>query len=146
MSPAALERPAFAWPVIYNSVPARGVEQVDDASGLGNFYGLKMVQVHAALYHPEIEAGDCIEVNFDHNEIRHDGLYMITIRHEDGSHWYGARRFRFKPTVGGCELWGFDIGTASWSPVTRAMRSRLTVYGEIREVFKPVSKLRRASA
>jgi hypothetical protein len=124
-------------------LPAGLIEQIAAPSEFARFFGAHMVQVHAALCHPEIEAGDCIAVDFDRREIGHDGLYMITISHDDGSKWYGARRFQFRPADEGSALWCFDLGGESWSPVTREMRSRITVCGEIREVYKPASKLRR---
>lgn len=148
MNAAVVERRARprATPPVARGLPARAVEQMGTPAELCHFFGLQMVQTHAALCHPEIEAGDCLEVDFDRREIRHDGLYMITIRHDDGGEWHGARRFQFRPGAVGCDLWGFDICTEHWAPVTPDMRSRITVYGEIREVFKPASKLRRAAA
>jgi hypothetical protein len=149
MNAAVVERRARprATPPVARGLPARAVEQMGTPAELGHFFGLQMVQTHAALCHPEIEAGDCLEVDFDRREIRHDGLYMITIRHEDNSSWHGARRFAFRPaTTGGCELWGLDIGAENWAPMAPAMQSRITVHGEIREVYKPASKLRRAAA
>lgn len=148
MSAAALERPAQPPRAALQSspgLPARAIEQVGAPADLGHLFGEQLVQVHAALCYPEIEAGDCIAVDFDRREIRHDGLYMITIRHDDGGNWYGARRFQFRPVVGGCELWGLNLAAENWVPLTPAMRARITVYGEIREVYKPASKLRRAS-
>lgn len=147
MSAAVLERRArpHATPPAARGLPAHAVEQVTAPADLGHFFGLQLVQVQAALCHPEIEAGDCIEVDFDRREIRRDGLYMITIRHDDGGNWYGARRFAFRPAAAGCELWGFDICVEHWAPVTPAMQSRITVYGEVREIYKPVSKLRRVA-
>lgn len=148
MSAAALERrerPRPAPPAA-RGIPAHAVERVTTPADLGHFFGLQLVQVHAALCHPEIEAGDCISVDFDRREICHDGLYMITIRHDDGGEWLGARRFQFRPAATRCELWGLDIGAENWAPVTAAMQSRLVVLGEVREVYKPASKLRRAAA
>lgn len=148
MSAAVLEcraRPR-ATPPAARGIPAHAVERVTTPADLGHFFGLQMVQTHAALCHPEIEAGDCVEVDFDRREIRHDGFYMITIRHDDGSEWHGARRFQFRPAATGCELWGFDICAENWAPMTSAMQARITVHGEVREVFKPASKLRRAAA
>lgn len=148
MSAAVLEHRARPRAALQGSLglPARAIEQVGAPADLGHFFGQQMVQVHAALCQPEIEAGDCIEVDFDRREIRHDGLYMITIRHDDGGNWYGARRFALRPAAsGGTELWGFDICVEHWAPVTPAMQSRITVYGEVREVYKPVSKLRRVA-
>lgn len=148
MSAAVLERCARprATPPTARGLPARVVERVTAPTNLGHFFGLQMVQTHAALCHPEIEAGDCVEVDFDRREIRHDGLYLITIRHNDGCEWHGARRFQFRPGLVGCDLWGFDIGQESWGPVSAAMQSRMVIHGEIREVYKPASKLRRAAA
>lgn len=128
------------------TLSARAVEQVPAPGEMAHFFGLQMIQAHAALCYPEIEAGDCIEVDFDRRTIRHDGLYLIRITHDDGGYWHGARRFQIRPAVGGCELWGMDVAAQTWAPITPAMQSRITVYGEIHEVFKPVSKLRRASA
>lgn len=148
MSTAVLERrtkPRLT-PTVPLGLPARAVEQVADRADLGHFFGLQLVQVHATLCQPDIEAGDCIEVDFDRREILHDGLYMITIRHDDGGDWHGARRFQFRPGAAGCDLWGFDICAENWTPVSAAMRSRITVHGEVREVYKPSSKLRRAAA
>lgn len=148
MSAAVLERRARArtTPAVARGIPARTIEQVSTPTDLGHFFGLQLVQVHAALCQPEIEAGDCIEVDFDRREIRHDGLYLITIRHNDGCKWHGARRFQFRPGLIGCDLWGFDICQESWGPVSVAMQSRMVVHGEIHEVYKPASKLRRAAA
>lgn len=147
MSAAVLERRARQRPTppAALGIPAHAVERVTTSADLGHFFGLQMIQTHAALCHPEIEAGDCIEVDFDRREIRRDGLYMITIRHEGGSEWLGARRFQFRPGTGGCSLWGCEIGSERWAPVTPAMQARITVHGEVREVFKPASKLRRAA-
>lgn len=148
MSAAVLERRARprAAPPAARGIPAHAVERVSAPTDLGHFFGLQMVQTHAALCHPEIEAGDCLEVDFDRREIRHDGLYMITIRHDNGVEWHGARRFQFRPAAAGCELWGFDIGAENWAPVPPGMQSRITVHGEVREVYKPASKLRRTAA
>lgn len=148
MSAAVIERRARprAAPPAARGLPARAVERVSTPADLGHFFGLQLVQVHATLCQPEIEAGDCIEVDFDRREIRHDAMYLITIRHDDGGDWHGARRFQFRPGTGGCALWGFDICAENWAPVTSAMQSRITVQGEIREVYKPMSKLRRALA
>lgn len=148
MSAAVLERRARqrATPPPARGIPAHAVERVTTPADLAYFFGLQIVQTHVALCDPEIEAGDCIEVDFDRREIRHDGLYMITIRHDEGSEWHGARRFQFRPAATGCELWGCDIGAERWAPVTSSMQARITVYGEVREVFKPASKLRRAAA
>ena len=148
MSAAVLERRARqrATPPAALGIPAHAVDRVTTSADLGHFFGLQMIQTHAALCHPEIEAGDCIEVDFDHREVRHDGLYMITIRHEDGGEWHGARRFQLRPGSGGCDLWGCDVGSERWAPVTSAMQARITVHGEVREVYKPASKLRRAAA
>lgn len=148
MSAAVLERRARprAAPPAARGIPAHAVERVSAPADLGHFFGMQMVQTHAALCHPEIEAGDCLEVDFDRREIRHDGLYMITIRHDDGGDWHGARRFQFRPAAAGCELWGFDIGAENWAPVPPGMQSRITVHGEVREVYKPASKLRRTAA
>ncbi|MCT6720639.1 hypothetical protein [Acidovorax sp. K2F] len=148
MSTVVLERrtrPRPAPPAA-RGIPAHAVERVTAPADLDHFFGLQMIQTHVALCHPEIEAGDCIEVDFDRREIRHDGLYMITIRHDDGAEWHGARRFQFRPAAAGWELWGFDIGAENWAPMTPGMQSRLTVHGEVREVYKPASKLRRAAA
>ena len=148
MSTAVLDRcmKSRSTPPAIRPLPARAVEQVATPSDLGHFFGQQMVQVHAALCAPEIEAGDCIEVDFDRREVRYDGLYMIAIKHDDGGIWYGARRFAFRPSAGGgTELWGFDICTEHWASISAAVQSRITVYGEIREVFKPASKLRRAA-
>lgn len=147
MSAAVLERRARprATPPAALGLPARTIEQITGPADLGHFFGLQMIQTHAALCHPEIEAGDCLEVDFDRREVRHDGLYMITIRHHDGSEWHGARRFQFRPGAVGCVLWGFDIGAENWAPITPAMQSGLVIHGEVREVYKPASKLRRAA-
>ncbi len=147
MSAAVLARRARprVTPPAVRGLPARTIEQITGPADLGHFFGLQMIQTHAALCHPEIEAGDCIEVDFDRREIRHDGLYMITIRHDGGGAWHGARRFQFRPAASGCSLWGFDIGAANWTAVSPAMQSRITVHGEVREVYKPASKLRRAA-
>lgn len=148
MSTAVLERRAKprATSPATRGLPARAAEQVTASADRGHFFGLQLVQVHAALCHPEIEAGDCIEVDFNRRAIRHDGLYMITIRHDDGGEWHGARRFQYRTGAAGCALWGFDIGAENWAPVSAAMQSRITVHGEVREVYKPASKLRRAAA
>lgn len=141
------ERPAASPPSApRRMLPARNVEQVAAAGELAHFFGLQMIQTHAAMCHPEIEAGDCIEVDFDRRHIRHDGLYLIAIDHDDGGRWYGARRFQYRPGHAGVELWGKEVSSQDWHPVTSAMQSRITVFGEVREVFKPVSKLRRAAA
>lgn len=148
MSAAVLERPALPPRAALQrspGLPARAIERVGELTDLGHLFSERLVQVHTALCHPEIEAGNCIAVDFDRREIRHDGLYMITIRHDDGGNWHGARRFQFRPVVGGCELWGLNLAAENWVPLTPAMRARITVYGEIREVYKPVSKLRRTS-
>lgn len=148
MSAAVLELRAGPRAALQDSrgLPARAIEQVSAPADLGHFFGLQMVQTHAALCSPEIEAGDCIEVDFDRREVRHDGLYMIAISHDDGGHWYGAQRFALRPAAsGGTELWSFDICAERWAPVTPAMRLRITVYGEVREVYKAVSKLRRSA-
>ena len=148
MSAAALEycaRPRATLP-LPQGMPARAVEQVSTLADLSHFFGLQMFQTHAALCHPEIEAGDCIEVDFDRREIRHDGLYMITLRHSDGSSWHGARRFALRPApAGGSELWGFDICSEAWSPLSTSIQSRIVIFGEVREVYKPISKLRRST-
>lgn len=148
MNASVLERRAWprAAPFVARGLQARAVEKLGAPAELGHIFGLQMVQTNAALCHPEIEAGDCLEVDFDRRAIRHDGLYMITIRHDDGAHWYGARRFQLRPALSGCELWGFNISAETWAPLSQDMTNRITVYGEILEVFKPVSKNRRAAA
>lgn len=150
MSAAVLERHVRPHTTHHSEpfIPARPIERVKASADLGHFFGLQIVQTQSDLCHLEIEAGDCLEVDFDRREIRHDGLYLISIRHDDdgGGSWYGARRFAFRPTMGrGCELWGFDICAEQWAPVSADMQSRISTYGEIREVFKPMSKLRKAA-
>lgn len=148
MSAAVIERRARtrAAPPAARGIPAHAVERIATPADLGHFFGLQLVQVHSALCVPEIEAGDCIEADFDRREVRHDGLYMISISHADGGEWYGARRFALRPTAdNGTELWGFDICGEHWAPISSAMQSRITVHGEVREVYKPTSKLRRAT-
>ncbi|WCM88809.1 hypothetical protein [Acidovorax sp. NCPPB 3576] len=140
------ERPSANREARGSGLPARAVERIAAPDDLAHLFGQQLVQVHAPLCHPEIESGDCIEVDFDRRTFRHDGLYLIAIDHEDGARWHGARRFQIRPDTEGCRLWGLDVAAQAWAPVSPDLQSRITVYGVVREVYKPASKLRRAAA
>ncbi|MBB6578973.1 hypothetical protein HNP33_003078 [Comamonas odontotermitis] len=110
-------------------------------------HGARLVQAGGDLRYPEIVSGDVLHIDFDVKTIRHDGLYLIVIHGRDGSRWRWrcARRFMRMPgfTTGGVVLHGQDVAAEGWAPVPDEMMSRIEVFGEIREVFKPVSKLGR---
>ncbi|SFE19642.1 hypothetical protein [Paracidovorax konjaci] len=126
----------------HRALPARAVEKVVDVGKLGPIFGLHLIQVQATLLASEIEAGDCIEVDFDRRAVAYDGLYLVEIDHADGSRWHCARRFQRIPGENGIELWGCNVSAERWARVPPEMLPRITIHGEIREVFKPMSKQR----
>lgn len=127
----------------HRGLPARAVEQVVDVGELGPIFGLHLIQVQATLLASEIEAGDCIEVDFDRRAVAYDGLYLVEIDQGDGSRWHCARRFQRIPGENGVELWGCNVSAERWARVPADMLPRITIHGEIRDVFKPMSKQRR---
>lgn len=127
----------------HRALPARAVEKVVDVGELGPIFGLHLIQVQATLLASEIEAGDCIEVDFDRRAVAHDGMYLVEIDHADGSRWHCARRFQRIPGENGVELWACNISATGWARVPGDMLPRITIHGEIRDVFKSTSKQRR---
>lgn len=127
----------------HRALPARAVEKDVDVGELGPIFGLHLIQVQATLLASEIEAGDCIEVDFDRRAVDYDGMYLIVIDHADGSPWHCARRFQRIPGENGPEVWACNISATGWARVPADMLPRITIHGEIREVFKPMSKQRR---
>lgn len=125
------------------ALPARAVEKVAEVSQLAPIYGLHLIQVQATLLASEIEAGDCIEVDFDRRAVAYDGLYLVEIDDGDGSRWHCARRFQRIPGENGIELWACNISATGWARVPADMLTRITIHGEIRDVFKSMSKQRR---
>lgn len=107
--------------------------------------GAHIVQAGGDLRYPEIVSGDVLQIDFDVKTIKHDGLYLIVIHGKDGSRWRCARRFMRMPgfATGSIVLHGQDVAAEGWAPVPDEMMSRIEVFGEIREVFKPASKLGR---
>lgn len=142
-----LPAPTRARRINPGHLPAQAIEAPDDSAFLPFIKGRQMLRAWASLCYPDINAGDCIDVNFDRKEVRHDGFYLITIDHSDSeSLWYGARRFMLKPGVdSSTELWGQEVSDRGWSKITPAMCERITIHGEILEVFKPVSKMGRVA-
>jgi len=127
----------------HRTLAARAVEKAVEVDQLASISGLHLIQVQATLLASEIESGDCIEVDCDRRAVRYDGLYLVEIDQTDGSRWYCARRFQRIPGDNGAELWGCNVSSLGWARVPPETQSRITVHGEIREVFKPTSKGRR---
>ncbi len=125
------------------AIPARAVQKVAEVGQLTSIFGLHLIQVQATLLPSEIEPGDCIEVDFDRRAVAYDGLYLVEIEQGDGSRWHCARRFQRIPGENGVELWGCNVSADRWARVPTDMLPRITIHGEIREVFKPMSKQRR---
>ncbi|AVS88241.1 hypothetical protein C8238_08355 [Paracidovorax avenae] len=123
-------------------LPARAVEKAVEVDQVASISGLHLIQVQATLLASEIEAGDCIEVDFDRRAVAYDGLYLVEIDQGDGGRWHCARRFQHIPGENGIELWGCNVSAERWARVPAEMLSRITIHGEIREVFKPTSKRR----
>lgn len=125
------------------AIPARAVQKVAEVGQLTSIFGLHLIQVQTTLLASEIEAGDCIEVDFDRRAVAYDGLYLVEIGHADGSRWHCARRFQRIPGENGIELWACNISATGWARVPADMLPRITIHGEIRDVFKSASKQRR---
>ncbi len=125
------------------AIPARAVQKVAEVGQLTSIFGLHLIQVQATLLASEIEAGDCIEVDFDRRAVAYDGLYLVEIDDGDGSRWHCARRFQRIPGENGIELWACNISATGWARVPGDMLPRITIHGEIRDVFKSTSKQRR---
>ncbi|WP_312834470.1 hypothetical protein [Comamonas sp.] len=108
-------------------------------------YGSQILQAGGDLRYPEIVTGDVLQIDFDVKSIKHDGLYLIVIRSKDGAPWRCARRFMRVPSFSsaGIAIHGQDVAAEGWAPVPDELMSRIEVFGAIREVFKPVSKLGR---
>ncbi|UBB17765.1 hypothetical protein [Comamonas odontotermitis] len=111
---------------------------------LGQCRGLHLLQTHSSLFGDWIAAHDVIEVDFDRRSIKGDAEYLIAFRHTDDYSWYGVRRFQFR--LDG-ELWIADPTIhgegQTWRIVTPEMLANIEVFGMVREVYKPLSKLRR---
>lgn len=126
------------------ALSARLVEPLGHQNAFDACSGLQIIQTHATLLHSAIDAGDCVAIDFDCHQIRYDGLFLITFDHNDGSHWHSARRFQVRPGDHGRELWGQDVAAPGWAQISPSEQWCFRVVGEVREVFKPVSKLRSA--
>lgn len=108
-------------------------------------YGSQILRAGGDLRYPEIVTGDVLEIDFDVKSIKHDGLYLIVIRSKDGaraalrpplhSRAKLLQRKHRHPRRRRCRR---GLG-----PVPDELMSRIEVFGAIREVFKPVSKLGR---
>ncbi len=142
MNTASLARPASTQ--TNPSLSARMVERCADHEAFRGRAGVQVIQTHTTLLHSTIDAGDCVAIDFDCHQIRYDGLFLISFDHDDGSHWHGARRFQVRPGDHGRELWGQDVGAPGWAQISPSEQWCFRVVGEVREVFKPVSKLRSA--
>lgn len=127
------------------SLPASRVLPMDEPEQMACMCGLQILQTHSALFHPFIESGDVIEVDFDVRRIAYDSEFLISIADDDGGQWFGARRFQFR--LDG-QLWIADPdghGGVVWHALSPKMLDSITVYGVVREVYKPISKLRRSA-
>lgn len=127
-------------------LPASPVLPLTEPAHMAGMTGLQLVQTHSSLFYPFISTGDVIAVDFNVRRIQYDGEYLISIAHEGGSQWFSASRFQFRP---GKELWTAaqdGLGAVTWHKVSPLMLNSITVHGEVREVFKPVSKSTRGAA
>lgn len=126
------------------AIQATAVEPIADRGQLGQCRGLHLLQTHCSLFGQFIAAHDVIEVDFDRRSIKGDAEYLIAFRHTDDYSWYGVRRFQFR--LDG-ELWIADPTIhgegQTWRIVTPEMLANIEVFGMVREVYKPLSKLRR---
>lgn len=144
---AALSLPTHAQTPPGRYLSASPVLSLDEPSQMASMHGsgLQLLQTHSSLFYPFISVGDVIEVDFNVRSIKYDSEFLISITDADGSQWFGARRFQFR--LDG-ELWIADpdgFGGVTWHKLSPEVRSTITIYGEVREVFKPVSKLRSAT-
>jgi hypothetical protein len=122
-------------------VAATAVEKVSDPEQLAAMFGLQMLQVHAALCHPVIEAHDVLEVDFDRRAITTDGLYLLAMVEGDGGgavapRWFGARHFQHTPSG----LYVREGADPKWVRVTVQMMDSFVIFGLVREIYKPTTK------
>lgn len=123
---------------------ATPVESLTAPEQLAHMSGAAMLQVHATLCWPVINAGDVLRVDFDRHSIESDGLYLLAMddaRPGEAPYsrrWFGARRFQQMPS-------GLYIREETardgrqWVPATPSMVARFTVFGLVLDVFKSVN-------
>jgi len=136
---------------IPNAVMLRGplpaaspVESLTIPEQLAHMSGIAMLQIHATLYWPVINAGDVLRVDFDRRGIEGDGLYLLAMddaRPGEAPYsrrWFGARRFQKMPSgLYICEETPRD--GQQWVRATPSMVSRFTVFGLVLDVYKTVN-------
>ena len=110
------------------TLPATGVAEVQ-ASDLPRLAGRQLIQVHAGLCYPIIEAGNVLDVDFEVRTIRGDGLYLLAETGPD--QWFGARLFHH--TLRGLLIKHGD----EWHDATPEIMARFDVCGYVHEVYKP---------
>lgn len=124
------------------ALPATAVEPLLRPQDVAHFAGVHLLQTHCPLFGHLIEAGDVICVDFDVQRIGHDADYLIAFSHAGNRQWFGVRSFLTRPDGrlevaephGQCDI--------VWRPFSPSLLSSLTVFGMVREVFKPNSKTR----
>lgn len=114
-------------------VSATSVECVAEPFQCVAMTGRQLVQVHVGLCHPDIEANDVLDVDFD-RRTPHEGMYLLSMDSHTEHRWFGARRFQQTPT--GLKVQETGAGSA-WVQVTPAMLARMSIVGLVREIYKP---------
>lgn len=124
-------------------IEATAVQPLGAREQLGQCRGLHLLQTHSTLFGEFVEAHDVIEVDFDVRHINCDAEFLIAYHCADDRSWYGVRRFQRRPNK---ELWIADPGLqgreVTWKKVAPDALRNIEVFGIVREVFKPYSKIR----
>lgn len=84
-----------------------------------------IVQVKSSCPVAEVNAMDLIRIDFGINQIRYDGLYLITL----DDNWIGFRRFQFTPTLQMRD-------SVSSYPVTPEIMKSIKVIGLVKDVYQ----------
>lgn len=117
-----------------HSIAATLVADLVEPSSIARMFGRHLLQVHTCLLPGELEAGDVIQVDFDVQQVREDGIYLLRRTDADGHQWFGARWFH--ASLAGLMIREGSEGSQRWQKVTPDLFDRFIVCGMVRDVYK----------
>ncbi len=120
-----------------NSVALRaqhGLNQNESAARVHpRLSGRGYVPASDCSYPPTIETQDVLAVDFDHDRVGLDGLYLVEVIENDQCAWRGCRRFTRQPGRTMMDM----TGQGDWVPLVGSTQGgALRIVGRVEGVYR----------
>ncbi|HEY3433009.1 MAG TPA: hypothetical protein VGK09_10725 [Rhodocyclaceae bacterium] len=103
--------------------------------------GERLIRAHDCQYRSLVEPCDLLLVDFDRHTIQYSSLYLVEEIQDGKVVWMGCRNFDV--AISGVKV--DETGEGDWKPFAGHAARHWRIAGEVKEVFKPASRITQTS-